>query len=80
MTQEQTQKYLLSQMKVAFEIAGVTTRGFLRIRKEFDKYPTMLLNCEEISNGFLATISYLQQKTSLKDVGKEILLLIEKGQ
>ncbi|GHT07369.1 hypothetical protein FACS189432_02500 [Bacteroidia bacterium] len=39
--------------------------GFRRIRKELDKYPTMKLVCEEIPNGFLATVCYTQQKTTL---------------
>ncbi|GHV66208.1 hypothetical protein FACS1894199_09150 [Bacteroidia bacterium] len=45
--------------------------GFRRIRKELDKYPTMKLKCEEVPNGFLATVSYVQQKTSSHDVGKD---------
>ena len=148
---EETQKYLLSQMKVAFEITGITTQrteileypqvairelilnclihrdylspvdvqirvfdnsisffnpgrlygdltieslktntyqayarnkliaeafyltgdiekygsGFRRIRKELDNYPTMELTCQEVPNGFLATVSYTLQKLSL---------------
>jgi ATP-dependent DNA helicase RecG len=59
--------------------------GFRRIRQELDKYPTMQLVCAEIPNGFLATVSYTEQKTSttigvksgVKSGVKEILLLIE---
>ncbi|MDR3246402.1 MAG: putative DNA binding domain-containing protein [Prevotellaceae bacterium] len=40
--------------------------GFRRIRKELDKYTTMELVCEEVPNGFLATVSYTQQKTGTK--------------
>jgi ATP-dependent DNA helicase RecG len=40
--------------------------GFRRIRKELDKYPTMELVCEEVPNGFLATLSYTRQKTNTK--------------
>ncbi len=46
--------------------------GFRRIRKELDKYPTMKLRCEEVPNGFLATVRYTQQKTSFKNVGKDV--------
>jgi len=38
--------------------------GFRRIREELNSYPTMELECEEIANGFLATLRYSQQKTS----------------
>ncbi len=40
--------------------------GFRRIRNEIDNYPTMDFVCEEIPNGFLATLSYVQQKISTK--------------
>lgn len=36
--------------------------GFRRIKEALDDYPTMELICEEIPNGFLATVSYTQQK------------------
>jgi ATP-dependent DNA helicase RecG len=44
--------------------------GFRRIRSEIRQYPTMKLECAEIPNGFLATISYTERKTSLKNVEK----------
>jgi ATP-dependent DNA helicase RecG len=34
--------------------------GFRRIREEIALYPTMQLMCEEAPDGFLATISYIQ--------------------
>jgi len=40
--------------------------GFRRIRNEIDNYPTMDFVCEEIPNGFLATLNYVQQKISTK--------------
>jgi ATP-dependent DNA helicase RecG len=39
--------------------------GFRRIRNELKQYPTMKLDCKEIPNGFLATVSYTERKTSL---------------
>ena len=45
--------------------------GFRRIREELSEYPTMKIEYEEISNGFLVTVSYTERKTSTKDVGKE---------
>jgi ATP-dependent DNA helicase RecG len=39
--------------------------GLIRIRKELKEYPTMKMVFEEIPNGFLSTISYTKQKTSL---------------
>ena len=38
--------------------------GFRRIRDEIKQYPTMKLECAEIPNGFLATISYTERKIS----------------
>ena len=40
--------------------------GFRRIRNEIDNYPTMDFICEEVPNGFLATLSYVQQRISTK--------------
>ena len=40
--------------------------GFRRIRNEIDNYPTMDFVCEEVPNGFLATLSYVQQRISTK--------------
>lgn len=37
--------------------------GFKRIRNELKQYPTMNLECNEISNGFLVELSYTKQKT-----------------
>lgn len=39
--------------------------GFRRIRNELEKYPTMQLLCEEVPNGFLASLSYSTQKISI---------------
>ncbi|HEY9221990.1 MAG TPA: ATP-binding protein [Lutibacter sp.] len=39
--------------------------GFIRIRKEIKEYPTMKMAFNEIPNGFLASLSYAKQKTSL---------------
>ncbi|MDO9037540.1 MAG: putative DNA binding domain-containing protein [Lutibacter sp.] len=39
--------------------------GFIRIRKELKEYPTMKMEFSEIPNGFLASLSYTKQKTSL---------------
>jgi ATP-dependent DNA helicase RecG len=39
--------------------------GFIRIRKELKEYPTMKIEFGEIPNGFLSTVSYAKQKTSL---------------
>jgi ATP-dependent DNA helicase RecG len=41
--------------------------GFIRIRKEVKKYPTMQFSFEEIPNGFLATIHYEKQKIHLSE-------------
>lgn len=38
--------------------------GFMRIRKAIKDYPTMKVEYEEIGKGFMATISYTEQKTS----------------
>jgi ATP-dependent DNA helicase RecG len=58
--------------------------GFVRIRKEIKEYPTMKMEFGEIQSGFLFTMSYTKQKTSLveNDVGvnvgvNAILMLIE---
>ena len=40
--------------------------GFRRIREELAEYPTMKLEYEEISNGFLVTVSYTKRKVSTK--------------
>jgi len=45
--------------------------GFRRIRNEIKQYPTMKLECAEIPNGFLATVSYIKQKTSIKNKTKD---------
>jgi ATP-dependent DNA helicase RecG len=42
--------------------------GFRRIRDELAEYPTMKLEYEEISNGFLLTIGYTERKTSTINV------------
>ena len=39
--------------------------GFVRIRKELKKYPTMKMELEEIPNGFLAVLSYTKQRMGL---------------
>ena len=39
--------------------------GFIRIRKELKEYLTMKMEFSEIPNGFLASLSYAKQKTSL---------------
>ena len=44
--------------------------GFIRIREELKKYPTMKLVCEEIPNGLLSTVSYTKQKTAFDANGK----------
>jgi len=44
--------------------------GFMRIREELKQYPTMQLICEEIPNGFLATLTYTKQKTSVNTQSK----------
>jgi ATP-dependent DNA helicase RecG len=38
--------------------------GFIRIRKELKKYPTMNMEFGDIPNGFMVTYSYIQQKTT----------------
>ncbi|MDR3189298.1 MAG: putative DNA binding domain-containing protein [Prevotellaceae bacterium] len=43
--------------------------GFRRIRNEIKRYPSMELVCEEVPNGFLVTISYVNQKTSTANEG-----------
>ena len=47
--------------------------GFRRIRNEIKQYPTMKLECAEIPNGFLATISYTERKTSSKNIPDTVL-------
>lgn len=42
--------------------------GFIRIRKEIKEYPTMKMEFNEIPNGFLASLSYTKQKTSLAEI------------
>jgi len=37
--------------------------GFVRIREEIKAYPTMKLDLEEVPNGFLVTLRYVQQKS-----------------
>jgi len=37
--------------------------GFIRIRKEIQEYPSMTFNFEEVANGFLTVVEYIQQKT-----------------
>ena len=44
--------------------------GFRRIRNEIIQYPTMKLDCAEIPNGFLATVSYTKQRTTTKNIIK----------
>ncbi len=39
--------------------------GFLRIRNEIKSYPSMSLFFDEIPNGFLVSLNYFTQKTSL---------------
>jgi predicted HTH transcriptional regulator len=46
--------------------------GFRRIRNELEKYPTMKLQCEEIANGFLSTVSYTKQKIDTDKVPDEV--------
>jgi ATP-dependent DNA helicase RecG len=41
--------------------------GFMRIREELKHYPTMQLICEEIPNGFLATLKYTKQKVNTQN-------------
>jgi ATP-dependent DNA helicase RecG len=38
--------------------------GFMRIRQALSSYPTMTMDIKEIGGGFLATISYIKQKTT----------------
>ena len=40
--------------------------GYIRVRKEISSYPTMKFEYEEMGNGYLVTLSYEEQKTSLK--------------
>ena len=42
--------------------------GFRRIRNEIKHYPTMKLECAEIANGFLSTVSYIKQRTTTKKI------------
>ena len=49
--------------------------GFVRVRDEIRKYASMRFEYEEIGNGFLVSLSYAEQKTSIhiaKDVGKDV--------
>jgi ATP-dependent DNA helicase RecG len=46
--------------------------GFRRIKEALDDYPTMQLLCEEVPNGFLATVSYTQQKISTENVTENV--------
>ena len=51
----------------AFYLSGEIEKygsGFIRIRKELEKYPTMKIDFENIPNGFLVSINYEQQKMS----------------
>ena len=41
--------------------------GFRRIKNEIKQYPTMKLGFTEIPNGFLATVSYVKQRTTTKN-------------
>ena len=45
--------------------------GFMRIQNELMQYPTMKLECAEIPNGFLATLSYTIQKVRLNNKKKD---------
>ena len=46
--------------------------GFIRIRKELKKYPTMKIDFENIPNGFLVSVSYEQRKmTSDESINME---------
>jgi ATP-dependent DNA helicase RecG len=57
--------------------------GLIRIRKEIKEYPTMKMEFGEIQNGFLFTLRYTKQKTSLVENEEvnggvnDILVLIE---
>jgi len=47
--------------------------GFKRILNELKQYPTMNLECNEIPNGFLVTLSYITQKiNSNSEVGDKV--------
>lgn len=64
--------------------------GFLRIRRALSDYPSMALDCKEISGGFMVTLAYTKQKIStgkknygglsggLSEQEKELLAIIEK--
>ena len=54
----------------AFYLAGDIEKygsGFIRIRDEIKKYPTMQFNFEEAPNGFLVALNYTQQKERLAE-------------
>ena len=72
----------------AFYLTGDVEKyssGFRRIREELSFYPTMVLECDEIANGFLATLRYSQQKmannspTIVTSGEEELLTLIRKN-
>lgn len=46
--------------------------GFIRIRDEVQKYPSMSFDFENIANGFLIQLSYQQQKVSEEVVDKVV--------
>lgn len=54
-------------IREAFYLTGDIKKygsGFIRIRSEVKSYPTMIFSFENAPNGFLARLTYKQQKTS----------------
>ena len=45
--------------------------GYLRIRREIETYPTMKFEYEESGNGYMVTLNYTEQKTTL-NVGANV--------
>lgn len=44
--------------------------GYIRVREEIKKYPTMKFEYEESGSGYLVSLSYLEQKTTQKTTQK----------
>ena len=68
--QAQTRNKLIAE---AFYLTGDIEKygsGYIRVREEIASYSTMKFEYEEMGNGYLVSISYKEQKTTLKTTPK----------
>ncbi len=70
--QAQTRNKLIAEALYLTKDIEKYGSAYIRVRKEIESYPTMKLDYEEMGNGYIVTISYEKQKTTIEKINEGI--------